>query len=103
MAQAETFYIQLLIGNKLRTFPIRRDMEEYYRKAAEIINIRFNTYQQHFKGQSYEDYLSTVLLDFAMKIVMAESANDTEPFVKSMKQLTEEINELFESKKEKKK
>ena len=41
---SERLVIQLMIGNQLYPYSIRREQEEIYRKAAKLINERLNRY-----------------------------------------------------------
>jgi len=58
--------IRILIGRQEHEINVRRQDEEVFRKAAKIITEQLGRYEQKFRGQSYETYLSITLLDFVV-------------------------------------
>ena len=95
MAVSDKLVIQLLIGNNMQQITVRRDQEEIFRKAATLINERLNKYKTAYPNQGDAKYMSIALLDFAVKSLQLEQNVDTEPYNKSIEELTKEIEEVL--------
>ena len=95
MAVSDKMVIQLLIGNNMQQITVRRDQEEIFRKAATLINERLNKYKTAYPNQGDAKYMSIALLDFAVKSLQLEQNVDTEPYNKSIEELTKEIEEVL--------
>ena len=91
----ERFVIQLMIGKQLYPRNIFRHQEEIFRKAAKEINRKLQLYENKYPNQGYEKYMSTALLDFAVRVNQLEKDNDTTPFIERINQLTSEIEEVM--------
>ena len=91
----ERFVIQLMIGKQLYPINIFRHQEEAFRMAAKEINRKLQLYENKYPNQGYEKYMSTALLDFAVRVIQLEKDNDTAPFVDRINQLTSEIEEVL--------
>ena len=91
----ERFVIQLMIGKQLYPINIFRHQEEAFRKAAKEINRKLQLYENKYPNQGYEKYMSTALLDFAVRVNQLEKDNDTTPFIERINQLTSEIEEVM--------
>jgi len=91
----ERFVIQLMIGKQLYPINIFRHQEEVFRKAAKEINRKLQLYESKYPHQGYEKYMSTALLDFAVRVAQLEKENDTSDFVECMTKLTAEIEEVI--------
>ena len=50
MEVSEKLVIQLLIGKNLQQVTVKRDQEEIFRKAAQLINERLNKYKKSRRG-----------------------------------------------------
>lgn len=87
--------IKLMIGNQIYPISVKRDQEEIFRKAAKDINEKLQRYQTTYPNQGYEKYMSIALLDFAVKVLQVENNHETEPYCKSIEQLTTEIEEVL--------
>lgn len=95
MEVSEKLVIQLLIGKNLQQITVKRDQEEIFRKAALLINERLNKYKTAYPNQGDAKYMSIALLDFAVKSLQLEQNVDTEPYNKSIEELTKEIEEVL--------
>lgn len=87
----QTVVVNLLIGKLQMPLRVPAEQEETFRNAAKMVNKRLERYETRFPGLNNENYLTTVLLDMAVRQLQNENREDTKPFVDSMQQLTEEI------------
>jgi len=87
--------IRLLIGKQTYPITVRRDQEEIFRKAAKQINELWAKYEQASPGQGADLYKTIVLLQFVVRLIQVEKANDTRPFVETLTELTKEIEETI--------
>lgn len=92
---SEKIRINLLVGNQTTPVIIQREQEEYYRKAAKLINEKLGRYETTYPFQSHEKYLSTALLDFAVRTVLYENQKDQSPYAETLQRLSEEIQQLL--------
>lgn len=92
---SERLNIKLLIAGQPHEFSILRDQEKMYRDAADIINQIFGKYRQAVPHQTQEKYNATVLLHLALQLQQNQQKNDTRPFIDSLTQLTQEIEETL--------
>lgn len=91
--------IRILIGRQEHEINIRRQDEEVFRKAAKIITEQLGRYEQKFRGQSYETYLSITLLDFVVHSIRHQK--DMDFVLDSIKDISKEIDDELDSIKEK--
>lgn len=87
--------IKLMIGNQIYPISVKREQEEIFRKAAKDINEKLQRYQTTYPNQGYEKYMSIALLDFAVKVIQTENNHETEPYNKTLEQLTLEIEQTL--------
>ena len=87
--------IKLMIGNQMYPISVKREQEEIFRKAAKDIKEKLQRYQTTYPNQGSEKYMSIALLDFAVKVLQLENTNETEPYNKSLEQLTLEIEQAL--------
>ena len=90
----ENLSITLRIGPQNYRFPIPREKEEAYRKAADMINDKIGQYMQHYPNQSTDQYLVVTMLDIAVKLVQGHMDNDASEAMAVMTQLSEEIDKI---------
>lgn len=83
--------INLLIGNQTHQLTVTREMEPFFREAAELINDRYNKYRQSYQNQDINKYNAVVMLDIAVRYLKNKDNQDTQPFMDSILQLTEEV------------
>ena len=95
MAVSDKITINLFIGSQPQQLTIPREKEGYFRRAAELINDRFNKYRQGFQNQSTDRYNAVVMLDIAVRYLQQQEEHHTKPFAESIAQLTNEIGEVL--------
>lgn len=97
-AMAETndkLGINLLIGSEVHHITVARDMERYFREAAELINDRYNKYRQSFQNQTSSKYNAVVMLDIAVRYLQSLENHDTEPIMEAIDELNSEVEEAL--------
>ncbi len=99
MTENDKITISLRIGSNMHQLTVPKEKEYFFRKAADLINDRLNKYQQGFQNQSSERYNAVVMLDIAVRYLQQQDNQDTIPFMDSITQLTDEIEEVLGEKK----
>lgn len=87
--------INLLIADSYYPLTINREEEESVREAAKQVNIRLNTYREHYKNLAPEKILAMVAYQFSKENLMLVQRNDTQPYAAKIEELTEVLNEHF--------
>lgn len=100
MAANDKVTINLLIGSQQHQISVPHDMEPYFRDAAKLINEKYNLYRQGYQNQSTDRYNAVVMLDIAVRYIQHKHDQNTLPFVRSMEQLTQEIEDILGEKKQ---
>ena len=90
--------IQLLIGKQAFPITIKRDQEEIYRRASQLINEKLGRYEQSYPHLGYEKYPSVALLDFAVQVLQLQAQQDQSPYENTVTRLTQELEELLAEK-----
>mgnify|MGYP002614250414 FL=1 len=90
--------IQLLIGKQAFPITIKRDQEEIYRRASQLINEKLGRYEQSYPNLGYEKYTSVALLDFAVQVLQLQAQQDQSPYENTVTRLTQELEELLAKK-----
>lgn len=98
--KSDKLVIQLLIGKQVFPITIKREQEEIYRKASQMINEKLGRYEQSYPNLGYERYTSVALLDFAVQVIQLQSQKDQSPYEEVVDRLTEEITQLMSSRSE---
>ncbi|KAA6306016.1 hypothetical protein EZS27_042330 [termite gut metagenome] len=82
------------------TYPltIYREEEEITREAAKQVNLKMNMYRDHFPSLPPERVLTMVAYDFSLKNLKQEQRNDTRPFVETIEEMTEILEDCFKEK-----
>lgn len=92
----EKLTIRLNLHDIELTVKIPREDEEYYRKAAKLINGVVNSYASIFKGRKGDkEILYMALIDIALRYEKQKGQNDTAPYDAVLSQLTSEIEEAL--------
>ena len=94
----EKMVIQLLIGKQAFPITIKRDQEEIYRRASQLINEKLGRYEQSYPHLGYEKYASVALLDFAVQVLQLQAQQDQSPYENTVTRLTQELEELLAEK-----
>ncbi len=87
--------INLLIANAYYPLTIKRKDEERVREAAKQVNIRLNTYREHYKSLSPEKLLAMVAYQFSLEKLELAERNDTEPYTTKIAELIEVLEAHF--------
>ena len=87
--------ITLFVGAREYKYPVPRQHEEAYRKAAEMINEKLARYTERFPGKSDQDYMMATMFDVAVRLIRNQIDQDATEVIKSMRLLNEEINEVL--------
>ena len=90
--------IQLLIGKQAFPITIKRDQEEIYRRASQLINEKLGRYEQSYPHLGDEKYTSVALLDFAVQVLQLQAQQDQSPYENTVTRLTQELEELLAEK-----
>lgn len=92
----ERLNITLFVGGREYKWPVQRQHEEAYRKAAAIINEKIARYTERFPGKSDQEYMMATIFDVALhNVVHGEMRQDATEVFKSMRLLNEEIDEVL--------
>jgi len=95
----DTFTINLYIADKHYPLRIKRSEEELVRAAARLVNDRVTQYRNHFKTEDSElelkDLLAMAACQIAIRALKAEERTDNNPYVDSIKQLNQELEDLL--------
>lgn len=87
--------INLLIADSYYPLTINREEEESVREAAKQVNIRLNTYREHYKNLAPEKVLAMVAYQFSLEKLTIVQQNDTQPYATKIGELTELLEEYF--------
>lgn len=94
----DKFVINLLIGKQTHSITVRRDQEEIYRKAAQMINNKLGRYEQSYPNLGYDRYKSVALLDFAVQVIQFQKEKDDTLYQDTVARLSEEIQQTLSAK-----
>lgn len=89
--------INLLIADSYYPLTINREEEESIREAAKQVNIRLNTYREHYKNLAPEKILAMVAYQFSHENLMLAQKNDTQPYAAKIEELTEMLDKHFKN------
>lgn len=92
---SDRFVITLSIAGEKYPITARRETEEIYRKAANLINLTLAKYEQTYPKQGHEKYMVMSLLELAITVLQLRDRNDTEPYKDFMEQLVKELEEVL--------
>ncbi len=87
--------ITLFVGAREYKYPIPRKDEEFYRKAAELINEKLARYTERFPGKEDQEYMMATLFDVTVRLVRGQLQQDATEVFKSLKLLNEELDETL--------
>ncbi len=87
--------INLLIADAYYPLTINRKDEETVREAAKQVNIRLNTYREHYQSLSPEKLLAMVAYQFSLEKLELAECNDTLPYTAKIEELTEVLEAHF--------
>lgn len=87
--------ITLFVGAREYKYPIPREHEEAYRRAAELINEKLARYTERFPGKSDQEYIMATMFDVAVRLTRNQIGQDATEVLKSVRLLSEEIDEVL--------
>lgn len=87
--------ITLFVGAREYKYPVPREHEEAYRRAAELINDRLARYTERFPGKTDQDYMMATIFDIAVRLVRGQISQDATEVLRSMKKLSAEMDEVL--------
>lgn len=95
-ANTEKLHIRLHVYDEEIEVTVRREDEEFYRRAAKLITDRYNAYAQAYKGRKSEHTIALMtLIDIAMRYEQAKNRNDLGPVKNVLDKLTAEIDQAI--------
>lgn len=89
--------INLQIAGSSYPLVILREEEQQVREAAKQVNVRLNAYREHYPNQPEGRLIAMVAYQFALDNLKEKERNDTEPYAKKVRELTEALEEYFKS------
>lgn len=92
---SDKLQIRLLINNQPYMYTVPREKEELFRKAADLINNKFNVYRTAQPNHSAERYSTTVLVDIAVQLLQLQKDKNVDPLVTAMEKLNDEVEEVL--------
>ncbi len=87
--------INLQMGGVIYPLTIERKDEEIVRAAAKQVNIRVNAYKERYRNVSEAQIMTMVAYQFALESLQQRQRNDTVPYTKKIKELTETLEDYF--------
>ncbi len=88
--------IKINIGTKYYPMRINREEEEIIRRAAKIINDKFNQYQNKYAEREAFDLLAMTSLQFVKQLLECEQRNDLTAFNEDLKLINDELSQLLD-------
>ncbi len=92
--------ININIGERIYPISITRSdskREQIIRKAAQTVNDSISQYKSKgYKGKDEQDYLSMVLISFAVKLMELENNEDISPIINELKKINFELENFLE-------
>jgi cell division protein ZapA (FtsZ GTPase activity inhibitor) len=90
------FHIKLQIGGRFYPLIIDRKDEEKVRKAAKVINEKFEQYQQRYRDKDGQDFLAMAAFQFVLKLIEFEEKSDETPLISAIVEITEQLEEFIQ-------
>ena len=94
--ESETQNINLLIHATRINVTVPKDQEESWRKAAQLVNMKLNTYMGQLKDKRSEPEIGYyAMLDLALMCVAQAQRNDVSPVMDILNKLSSEIEQAM--------
>ena len=90
--------INLLIDCQRYPLNIRREDEQLYRDAAKLIDKTINKYRNWRPELSSNQHWAMAALELAYSFIANKDKNDTQPYLKKLEELTEELDNYISKK-----
>ncbi len=91
----EKLSIRVNIIDRYYPLKIERKDEEKIRKAGKIINDKVLQYKQKYADKDVQDFLAMAALQYVTRLLELENQEDSQEFVDSIKELSEELEEYL--------
>ncbi len=88
---SQKFSIQITVGSKSFSIVVNREDEFIYREAARMINQKLQQYSNSYLNKDKEDYLTMVLLDIAVKLVIEKNMDS------QLEEMAKKIDEALDN------
>lgn len=95
----EKIKIRLHVYDTDISVTVRREDEEYCRRAAKLITDKVNSLMDVYRtSRSENEIIRMAMLDIAIDLEFEKSTNDTEPYNDILTKITSEIEEALDVK-----
>lgn len=91
----EKFTITLRVAGDLFPLTVRRNEEELYRKAADMIDNKLNFFRERYGEGIADKQMKMVALNIAFNLIKKEHLQDTSPIFERLEDLDKEIQTLL--------
>ncbi len=91
--------IRVNVADRYYPLKVDRSDEEKIRKAASLINEKVLQYKQRYVDKDIQDFLAMAALQFVIKLIEEEDKVVDESIPEALKELTEKIESVLETKK----
>ena len=84
--------IRVNVADRYYPLKVESDNEERIRKAARMINEKVLQYKQRYVDKDIQDFLAMAALQYVIRLIEMEEAEEDDTVEKGMKELTDMIN-----------
>lgn len=84
--------IRVNVADRYYPLKVESDNEERIRKAARLINEKVLQYKQRYVDKDIQDFLAMAALQYVIRLIEMEEAEDDKTLEEGMKELTEMIS-----------
>lgn len=99
MQTEEKISINLNISDRYYPFKILAEKEELIRKAGKTINDAIAQVKKAYTDKDAQDLLAIASLQIIIKYIENESNTDISPYIKTLKEINEELDDLIKKEK----
>jgi cell division protein ZapA (FtsZ GTPase activity inhibitor) len=90
--------IRVNVADRYYPLKVEREDEEKIRRAARLINEKVLQYKQRYTDKDVQDFLAMAALQFVIKLSEEEEKLSSEYLPDALKELTQKIDAVLESK-----
>jgi len=90
--------IRVNVADRYYPLKVERDDEEKIRRAARLINEKVLQYKQRYTDKDVQDFLAMAALQFVIKLSEEEEKLSSDYLPDALKELTQKIDSVLESK-----
>ncbi len=87
--------IRVNVADRFYPLKIERKDEEKIRKAAKLINDKVQAYKQHYADKDTQDFLAMAALQFVIKVLETEQAEQNINITKDLEELSQQVAEVL--------